>query len=93
MSSGSRTFTLSDDGKKALLINHLQQLTATIYIERVKLRMVQKKALTSGDKQFGQMHQLQRGKVAVLEAEREHFIDEYQTLSSKKPAAPAEEAK
>jgi hypothetical protein len=49
------------------------------------MRMVQKKALTSGDKQFGQVHQMQKGKIAVLEAERDHFIDEYNVLRDKKP--------
>ena len=68
----------------ALVINHLQNLGAQIYLERVKLRMINKKALTSGDKQFGLLHAQQKGKLAVMEAEYAHFMDELESLKSKK---------
>ncbi len=48
------------------------------------MRMIQKKALTSGDKQFGLIHAQQKGKVAVMEAERDHLIEEWETLTGKK---------
>lgn len=80
---------LSHDGKIVLLVNHIQQLGATIYIERVKLKMINKKALTSGDKNFGILHVQQRGKVSVLEAEHAHFLEELEILREKK--RPADE--
>lgn len=86
MSSASPNFTLSEGGKKVLLVRQIHELTATVYLERVKLRMIQKKALTSGDKQFGILHAQQRGRLNVLEAELAHYVETFESLNSKTPA-------
>ncbi len=85
-SSVSPTFTLSDNGKQALLIQQIQQLTASIYLERVKARLVNKKSLTSGDKNFAVLHKQLQGRINAMEDEQQHLIDEWETLTGKKAA-------
>ena len=73
---------MSKRGKIVLLANHIHQLVAQLYLERVKLRMVQKKALTAGDKTFGELYKQLRGRVSAMEAERDHFIEQLEKLKS-----------
>lgn len=83
----SPTFILSDRGKEALLIRQIQELGASTYLERAKARLVNKKALTSGEKEFGILHKQLQGRINAMEDERKHLIGEWETLTGKKADA------
>ena len=93
-SSASPNFTLSIDGKKALLIGQIQQLGASIYLESVKRELTRRKALTDRNqsREFAQVDHQLRGRINAMKAEREHMMATYDRLCEGKDDTGYDEA-
>lgn len=83
-SSGSLSYTLTKEGKSALVANQLQQLCASIYLEGVKVKMIHKKALYDRQsKEFSGAYEAIKGRLAAMKAERDHLVDTLEELTGR----------
>jgi hypothetical protein len=72
--------TLTSEGKKRLVANHVMQLQASVYMEEVKARFIHKKSLSS--KEFAQAHAGLETRLKIMREELEYMKEEYEKIGT-----------